>query len=150
MLDSITPGLILNVAFLLGLLVFGPRALKVAALKAQIDAKDSIIKTREQTNEALVGRLEVLEDEIQSLHAKIDEDRTKITGLERDVTEWRTRYQEMEKYAAPEALASITHMIADAVDGGAKWDARWDSVEGLMREVRTKLDQRRSEDASTA
>lgn len=142
---TFTPGGILALAEL-AVLVFGglwlgPRAIKVATLRAQLREKDAVIRTREQTNEALESRLDVLEADLDDMRTQIKADRAKITELERDVTDYRARYEEMQRFAAPEALAEVSKQITDGLaQSAADWAPRWERVAGVLERIDHRLD----------
>lgn len=103
----VDPNLFLNivtVALALTALYAVPKALTATRQKAELEAKDGTINTREQDNRAL-------RDHVSTLAADLAECKLAARKAESDMETWQARYEEQSKYTAPEALVTIEKLI---------------------------------------
>lgn len=82
---------------------------KESRFQAQLEAKDDVIHTNEQTIAANKGRIEGLEEELQNLAKEIAE-------LKAAFTESKIRYEELQKYAAPQAVEDLKNAYKEQTD----------------------------------
>lgn len=106
----VDPNLILNiitVGLALALVFAVPRAFRANRQKAELEMKDSVIRTREQDNAAL-------RDHQATLNADLAECRLAARRSEADAATWKARYEEQSHYTAESALQTINKLIASA------------------------------------
>lgn len=103
---------ILNVACVLLLVMFGPRYLKTKDLQAQLGAKDRTIATHDQTIEAMEKRAAARESDLagaQERAQKLSERNAKLSEVAHVM---QGRYEEQSRYTAKEALATLERLLA--------------------------------------
>lgn len=88
--------------------LFLHRYVRNTDVRAQLEAKDQVIKTNQQTIESITQRL----DELETHSAQSD---ARIQTLETALDEAKRRYAALERYAAPKALNQVLALI-DAQD----------------------------------
>jgi hypothetical protein len=134
--------LILNAVALVLLVVAVPRALKATKHKAELVAKDTIIHTREQTNDSLSDRIGALDAEKESLTHDLEAARIASKRCEVEAGQWKARYEEQSRYTAEQALTTIERLI-EAGDSEAK--RRHTEIMGALGNVSVLVGDRRSD-----
>lgn len=98
---SSVPFLVVEV-FGAGALLFGlSRYFKHTNVKAQLEAKDAVIETNQQTIEAFEDRLNSLDEKVAALEADLLNANTKNDSLTEELRDWESRYKHLENFAAP-------------------------------------------------
>jgi uncharacterized protein (DUF3084 family) len=103
--------LILNGITLLGLLVLGPRAFRTANLRAQLAAKDEVIRTNMQSIDSLETRISQLEGEVKTLTVRSNQAEQARRDAETTAATWEARYTELSHYAAQPAVEHFEAMM---------------------------------------
>lgn len=101
-----------------GALVFLLRVVGVEQEAAQIAAKDAIIETWEQNNEANEKRIEALEETVKGLS-------TELVTAQGELKILRIRYEQLERYAAPEAVQ--------------RFEEQQETIIGILRALEGKM-----------
>lgn len=73
-------------------------------VKGQLDAKDAVIATNEQTIDSFEKRISTLESEMSQLQQELSSARERTVELQSQLDVAVARYRELEKYAAPNAV----------------------------------------------
>lgn len=134
----VDPNLVLNlvtVGLALVALITIPRALRATRQKAELEAKDRVISTREQDNHALRDRLNTLDEELVTC-------RDNATAAEKASAEWQARYQEQGKYTAQQALTTIERLIES---GDKEADRRHGEVMAALGNISVLVGDRRAD-----
>lgn len=112
---------ILNIATILMIVVFGPRYIKTSNLKGQvkeltavIDSKNLVISSKDQD----IG---VLKEDMQGCKASRDREAEAVVQLKAEVSEWRARYDEQQKYTAEPALIELNGVLEKMHDADSHW-----------------------------
>jgi hypothetical protein len=116
--------LVLALLSFIGLLVYGRKYIASQNVRAQLDAKDAIIDTNNQTIEAFENRIKALEDTVQELRTTRDSDQGRIRELEAQVDDWEHKYRHLEQYAAPQALGKLDAQLGDLAVSLQRIEAR--------------------------
>lgn len=74
--------------------------------------KDVVISEQGQVIESIKLRLEALEADLAGARRRADNAEEQARQAETSVEHWRARYQEQEKYTAPEALELVAKKLA--------------------------------------
>lgn len=75
------------------------------------DAKDELIDTLQANHEALSSRVELLERKAEGLDRALTEAYASAEDLRGKLADTLERYNELQKYAAPEAVKTLTAMV---------------------------------------
>lgn len=118
-----------------------PRAFSHARQKAELLAKDEIIKTREQTNDALNDRVTTLAQEKATLAAEVEVCRINAKRSEVEAAGYRAKYEEQSKYTAEAALETIEKLIET---GDREADRRHTEVMGALGNISVLVGDRRT------
>lgn len=105
-------------------------------VRSQLNAKDAIIATNQQTIAAFEERLDSLDAKIQDLETKLAEAEAHNSNLTVELRDWEARYKSLENFAAPQLGEKLFEMfkhqekvlnkIVDLLDGIEK---RMDAIE---------------------
>lgn len=111
-----------------------PKYLKARDARAQLEAKDKVIDTYEQTVHSFEARVETL-----TLEVKECQRATVVATTE--AKEWKARYEEQGKYTAEPALNEVRKAVASLqVAVTTAVQAHGDLVLEEMRQTRLVLD----------
>lgn len=89
---------------LIGTVVYTRSFVKAKGVKAQLDAKDEVIGTNEQTIYSFEKRINALEEELTRVAQEAKVSLLTIADLKMQLHEALEKYRQLEQYAAPEAF----------------------------------------------
>lgn len=77
------------------------------------DAKDELIETLQSNQNALMERVEILEDKAKTLDKKLADSNATSEELRSKLADTLQRYDELSKYAAPEAVRMFCDLFTN-------------------------------------
>lgn len=105
-------------------------ALIVAFPVIRSKRKDAVIKEQKEVIESHQQRIEACLADLDGAVSRANDAEVLAARHERDACDWRARYEEQEKYAAPEAFKSIDRHLARIEELLRMWIVK-DETSGL-------------------
>lgn len=121
--ESVIPdaNVVLNIATILLIVVFGPRYIKTSSLKNQIKELTSVIDSKNLVISSKDQDIGVLKEDLQGTIDARDREAANGVELKAEVAEWRARYDEQQKYTAEPALIELNGVLGKMHDADAHW-----------------------------
>lgn len=137
MMYGLSPGEVVTALVALGaFLAFMARVWPRMQLRAQLEAKDEILKTKDEKIAALEGRLATVQDDVRGLQDRAGRAEDRVLVLERELAGAAARYDEAMRYTAQPALerleASFRDLAQQLVDHDKRIDIRFTELLGHL------------------
>jgi hypothetical protein len=87
------------------------RFLKATGIRAELDAKDAVIKTNMQTIQSLGERLHTLGQDHEETNRRLDTAEGLINDLKVKLDEQTAQYEVLKQYSAPEAIDAVRELL---------------------------------------
>lgn len=104
-------GAVISMVTIIALIVYGRKYISAQGVKAQLDAKDAVIATNKQSIDSLENRLNTLEGDLVGVNAELEAARGRIHDLEDALVLQVQRYDDLQTFAAPEALETVQRLL---------------------------------------
>jgi septal ring factor EnvC (AmiA/AmiB activator) len=87
------------------------RFIKATGIRAELDAKDEVIKTNQQTIKALGERLHTMDKDNEETIRRLTAAEDLINDLKIKLDEQAAQYEVLKQYSAPEAIDAVRELL---------------------------------------